>query len=348
MADNRGPAGNEIAPASGGALAPADDGEVHVIGPDGQPMIGADGKPIIDRRRPKEVRRPSNPRVSVVVPAKNEAQNIREILPYLKDYYEVIVVLSADDTQSADAAREALPTAKIVFQTRKGKGNAMACGFAEVTGDAVVMFDVDGSADPHEIPLFIKALTDGADLAKGSRYCPGGGSDDITLFRSLGNKGLNMLASILTGTWFTDLCYGYNAFWADQLYMLDLPDTDDDSAEMLRGDGFEIEALLIGRFALSRAAITEVPSFEHHRYYGHSNLNAIRDGFRVLWTLLLQDRLYARHIRSLAKRRHASKAAIPQRPGWMTEKASNRVRHVKRLDRPENVIDIDQWNVTQR
>ena len=130
--------------------------------------------------------------------------------------------------------------------------------------------------------------------------------------------------------------------------MLDLPDTDDDSAEMLRGDGFEIEALLIGRFALSRAAITEVPSFEHHRYYGHSNLNAIRDGFRVLWTLLLQDRLYARHIRSLAKRRHASKAAIPQRPGWMTEKASNRVRHVKRLDRPENVIDIDQWNVTQR
>lgn len=256
-------------------------------------------------------------------------------------------MLSADDKQSAEAARQALPTAKIVHQTRKGKGNAMACGFAEVTGDAVVMFDVDGSADPHEIPLFIKALTDGADLAKGSRYCPGGGSDDITLFRSLGNKGLNMLASLLTGTWFTDLCYGYNAFWADQLYMLDLPDTDDDSAEMLRGDGFEIEALIIGRFALSRAAITEVPSFEHHRYYGSSNLNAIRDGFRVLWTLL-QDRLYARRIRSLAKRRHASKAAIPQRPGWMTEKASNHVRHVQRMDRSGNVVDIKQWNVNQR
>ena len=85
MADNRGLAGKEIALAAGGAIAPADGGEVYVIGPDGTPLIGADGKPIIDRRRPKEVRRPPNPRVSVVVPAKNEAQNIREILPYLKD-----------------------------------------------------------------------------------------------------------------------------------------------------------------------------------------------------------------------------------------------------------------------
>ena len=124
----------------------------YVLGPDGEPLIGADGQPIIDRRRPITERRPANPRVSVVVPAKNEAPNIREILPYLADYHEVIVVVSADDHASAEAAREALPTAKIVHQTRKGKGNALACGFAEVTGDVIVMFDIDGSADPHEIP----------------------------------------------------------------------------------------------------------------------------------------------------------------------------------------------------
>lgn len=212
----------------------------YVLGPDGKPMIGSDGKPIIDRRRPKSERRPANPRVSVIVPAKNEASNILEILPYLKEFHEVIVVVSEADQESADAAQVALPSAKIIFQTRKGKGNALACGFAEVTGDAVVMYDVDGSADPHEIPRFIKALTDGADLAKGSRFCPGGGSEDITPLRALGNKGLNILASLLTRTRFTDLCYGYNAFWKDQLYMLDLPDTEADSPEMLRGDGFEI------------------------------------------------------------------------------------------------------------
>ena len=79
-------------------------------------------------------------------------------------------MVSEDDHASADAAREALPSAKVVHQTRKGEGNALARGFAEVTGDAIVMFDIDGSADPHEIPRYIKALTDGTDLAKGSRW----------------------------------------------------------------------------------------------------------------------------------------------------------------------------------
>lgn len=316
----------------------------YVLGPDGEPLIGADGQPIIDRRRPKSERRPANPRVSVVVPAKNEAPNIREFLPYLKEYYEVIVVVSAADHASAEAARAALPTAKVVYQTRKGKGNALACGFAEVTGDAIVMFDIDGSADPHEIPRFIKALTDGADLAKGSRYCRGGGSDDITLLRSAGNRGLNMVASVLTYTRFTDLCYGYNAFWADRLYMLDLPDTDAETPEMLRGDGFEIEALIVGRFALSGAAITEVPSFEHDRFHGRTNLNTFRDGFRVLWTLL-QDRLYARQIRMLAKRRHASSAPGPKRPGWMTGEVRRGVRRIDRLDPSGDGVDRRQWHV---
>jgi glycosyltransferase involved in cell wall biosynthesis len=320
----------------------------YVMGSDGQPMIGADGKPIIDRRRPKHERRPDPPRVSVVVPAKNEAENIREILPYLKEFYEVIVVVSEDDHESAEAARVTLPSAKVIYQTRKGKGNALACGFAGVTGDAIVMFDVDGSADPHEIPRFIKALTDGADLAKGSRFCPGAGSEDITLIRSLGNKGLNVLASVLTNTRFTDLCYGYNAFWADQLYMLDLPKTELDNApEMVRGDGFEIEALIIGRFALSGAAITEVPSFEHNRYHGRTNLNTFKDGFRVLWTIL-QDRRYARQIRRLAKRRHLSNIPGPARPGWMRDDMSLDIRRVKRLDPVESIANTRQWQPNSR
>ena len=317
----------------------------YVLGPDGAPVIGADGQPIIERRRSMSERRPADPRVSVVVPAKNEAPNIREILPYLKEFYEVIVVVSEDDHDSANAAREALPSAKVVYQTRKGKGNALACGFAEVTGDAIVMFDVDGSADPHEIPRFINALVSGADLAKGSRYCPGGGSDDITLIRSLGNKGLNLLASVLTSTRFTDLCYGYNAFWADQLYMLDLPDTQAETPEMVRGDGFEIEALIIGRFALSGATITEVPSFEHDRYHGTTNLNTFKDGFRVLWTIL-QDRLYARQIRKLAKRRHATSSPGPKRPGWMTEDVRHGVRRIERLSPSVDAVDRRQWHVT--
>ncbi|MGV0990719.1 MAG: glycosyltransferase [Mycobacterium sp.] len=257
--------------------------------------------------------RPVEPRVSVVVPAKNEAANIREVLPYLGRFYEVIVVVSEDDDESAEAARTALPMARVVYQTRKGKGNALICGFRRVTGDIIVTFDIDGSADPHEIPRFVEALVKGADLAKGSRFCPGGGSQDITTFRALGNAGLNVLASGLTGTRFTDLCYGFNAFWTDQLPGLDLPTTDGDIARV--GDGFEIESMIIGRFALSKAIIIEVPSYEHDRYYGLTNLNAIRDGFRVLGTLL-QDRMHRRHFRALAGRIQRA-GALRRRPSWM-------------------------------
>jgi glycosyltransferase involved in cell wall biosynthesis/anti-sigma regulatory factor (Ser/Thr protein kinase) len=257
--------------------------------------------------------RPGHPRVSVVVPAKNEAANNRAILPYLSNCFEVVVVLSKGDDDSARAAREALPSAKVVYQTRKGKGNALACGFEYANGDVIVTFDVDGSADPHEIPRFVEALVRGADLAKGSRFCAGGGSQDITQFRSMGNYGLNLLASGMTGTRFTDLCYGYNAFWADQLPVLSLPDTDAQTPR--RGDGFEIEAMMIGRFALAKAIIIEVPSYEYDRYHGESNLNAIRDGFRVLWTLL-RDRVRRRRYRALAKRLRSSGAAVGQ-PFWM-------------------------------
>ena len=265
--------------------------------------------------------RPVNPRVSVIVPAKAEAANIREILPYLNACDEVIVVVGRDDDESAEAARMTLPSAKVIRQTRKGKGNAMICGFRQVTGDVIVTFDVDGSADPHEIPRFVKALTAGADLAKGSRFCAGGGSQDITQFRALGNHGLNLLASGLTSNRFTDLCYGFNAFWADQLPLLDLPDTDADGAQV--GDGFEIEAMIIGRFALSKAVIVEVPSYEHYRYHGETNLNAIRDGFRVLWTLL-RDRLNRRHFRALAGRLHPF-GHSKRRPNWMLSHPRTRV-----------------------
>lgn len=268
--------------------------------------------------------RPHHPRVSVVVPAKNEAANIREILPYLSSFFEVIVVVSEDDHDSAQAAVEALPSARVVYQTRKGKGNALVCGFDEVNGDVIVTFDIDGSADPHEIPRFVEALSRGADLAKGSRFCSGGGSQDITQFRSLGNRGLNVLASAMTGTRFSDLCYGFNAFWADQLPVLCLPEVDAEGPQ--HGDGFEIETMVIGRFAFAKAIIIEVPSYEYDRYYGESNLNAITDGFRVLWTIL-KDRFHSRRYRELAKRLRAAGTAVGK-PFWM-------------LANPPRILDLE-------
>jgi len=243
------------------------------------------------------------PRVSVVVPAKNEAANLREVLPQLPPVHEVILVdgNSVDDTVAA--AKQTLPEIRVLHQTRRGKGNALACGFLAATGDIIVMFDADGSADPAEIPAFVDALVDGADFAKGSRFKKGGGSEDITKLRTLGNLGLNMVANRAFKTNFTDLCYGYNAFWRDLVPVLDLPRVDQPAPDnaMFWGDGFEIETVINCRFAAAGVSITEVPSVEKLRIFGESNLHAVSDGLRVLKTLMTEW-LRSRASRKLERR----------------------------------------------
>jgi Glycosyl transferase family 2 len=218
--------------------------------------------------------------VSVVVPAMNEAENIGVVLARLpKDLHEVILVDGNSKDETVEAARRAYPTIRVLTQSGRGKGDAFRTAFAAVTGNVVVMLDADGSADPAEIPRFIEALEAGADFAKGSRYLEGGGSADITALRKAGNSVLSGTANLLHGTNFTDLCYGYNAFWARCLpfIALDVP-------------GFEVETLINLRIAGAGMKITEVPSYEENRISGQSNLRTFRDGFRVLGTIIGESR----------------------------------------------------------
>jgi glycosyltransferase involved in cell wall biosynthesis len=237
-------------------------------------------------------------RISVVIPARNEARNLPHVLGALPPgLHEVILVDGHSVDGTIEVAQRIRPDIKIVHQARRGKGNALACGFAEVTGDIIVMLDADGSADPNEIAAFVAALTSGADFAKGTRFSKGGSSHDITRIRRLGNSALNALVNRLFGTDYTDLCYGYNAFRAYLLPVLDLPPVhspDVPANAMQWGDGFEIETLINVRVAHAGARITEVGSTEKVRLHGASNLNAIRDGLRVLRTVLAERRRAAR------------------------------------------------------
>jgi glycosyltransferase involved in cell wall biosynthesis len=259
------------------------------------------------------------PRVSVVIPTYNEARNLPHVFSLLpEDVHEVIVVdgRSVDDTIAV--ARSLRPDVRIVRQNRRGKGNAMACGFAAVTGDIVVMLDADGSADPREIPRFVQALVEGADYAKGTRFANGGGSADITRMRAWGNRWLNRSANLLFGTRYTDLCYGYNAFWEHCLAVLDLKPGDHDEDRKRWGDGFEIETIINTRVAKAKLRIVEVPSFEFERIHGQSNLNTWRDGLRVLRALAVErvNRGGSRHAgrasRTLAASTTPDAVALPR------------------------------------
>jgi len=221
----------------------------------------------------------SPPRVSVVIPALNEAENLRELLPRLPGgLHEVILVDGGSEDDTVAVALEQRPSIRVVHQSDKGKGDALRLGFEAVTGDAIVMLDADGSANPAEIPRFIDSLWAGADFAKGSRFIEGGGSEDITPLRRAGNWGLATSVNLLYGTRYSDLCYGYNAFWTRCLPYISLDVT-----------GFEVETLINVRLAKAGLVISEVPSYELNRIHGQSHLRTFRDGFRVLRTIIRES-----------------------------------------------------------
>lgn len=230
------------------------------------------------------------PTVTVVIPTRNEARNLPYVAKRMPPVDQIVVVDGASVDNTIEVARQLWPDALIINQSRRGKGNALACAFEVSTCDIVVMIDADGSTDPAEIPDFVAALVSGADFAKGSRFTSSGGSDDITQLRRVGNMGLNWLVNQLFATRFTDLCYGYNAFWRRHLSVLDLPRTDVQEAQW--GDGFEIETVINVRVARNGLKIKEVSSFEGKRIYGRSNLNAVTDGLRVLRTIGRERRLH--------------------------------------------------------
>jgi glycosyltransferase involved in cell wall biosynthesis len=188
---------------------------------------------------------------------------------------EVIVVdgLSRDGT--LEVARMIAPDVVVIHEMKPGKGAAMRAGMEVARGDYIVVLDADGSMDPREIDGFIRQLEAGFDLVKGSRCLPDGGSNDISWLRHAGNAVLVALTNMLYGTRFTELCYGYMALRRSALPRL-----------RLDASGFEIETQIVARAVRSDLCITEVPSWEYPRRNGVSNLHPVRDGWRVLGTIL--------------------------------------------------------------
>ena len=214
--------------------------------------------------------------VSVVIPTLNEEKNLPHVLPLIPNWvHEVILVDGHSTDATVEVARTLRPDIRIVMQRGRGKGDALRTGFAAATGDIIVMLDADGSTDPREIPAYVGELLAGKDFVKGSRVLQGGGTSDMTLFRHLGHSALLRLVRLLFGGHYSDLCYGYSAFWTRVLPRLNLD-----------ADGFEIETLMNVRALQTGLRVAEVPSFEAPRIHGTSHLRTIPDGWRVLKTIV--------------------------------------------------------------
>lgn len=243
-----------------------------------------DGEAVLDLRGG-----PTAPpvRVSVIVPTLNEAENVGHVLPAIPGWVDEVLLVDGGSTDgTVAAARAARPDLRVVTELRPGKGAALRRGWEEATGDIIVTIDADGSTDPGEIPAFVGLLLAGADLAKGSRFLHGGGTDDMGALRRSGNWALTRVVRVLYGGRYSDLCYGYNAFWRHVTPCFDG-----------EADGFEIETFMNVRALRHGLQVAEVPSFERSRIHGQSNLRTFADGWRVLKTIVReQDRARARAV----------------------------------------------------
>lgn len=229
--------------------------------------------------------------VTIVIPAKNELASLPAVLADLPDFIDEVIVVDGHSTDGTYEFAQAHSQVDLVVRQRsKGKGAALSAGFASATKDLVIIIDADGSMDLSELDLFLNEFPN-CGIAKGSRYLSGGGSSDLTKFRSFGNKVLTGVANKFFGQQWTDMAYGYAVF--DRQLLAGLALTNYDAlgsmfSHKAYGQGFEIETLMFCRAAKRGIKLVEVPSFEKDRIAGASNLRAIRDGVRVLLALLVE------------------------------------------------------------
>jgi glycosyltransferase involved in cell wall biosynthesis len=215
--------------------------------------------------------------VTVIVPTRNEEESLHLVLPRIpRDMIDELLLVDGNSTdKTIEKAREMWPDVRIVNQKGRGKGDALRLGFAEAKGDIIITLDADGSMEPEKIPEFLRLLHDGYDVVKGSRFCKGGGTSDMQWYRKVANWMMTKLANVLHGSKYTDITYGYNAFWKKTLDGITLKTTD-----------FETELEFLIKMARKRLKITELPCFEKKRAGGASKLNSLKDGWNDFKVIL--------------------------------------------------------------
>jgi glycosyltransferase involved in cell wall biosynthesis len=224
----------------------------------------------------------SVPLVSVVIPCLNEAENIeacvraaREALDEMQVLGEVVVADNDSDDESALLAERA--GARVIVERRRGYGSAYLAGLADSRGRYIVMADADLTYDFDEIPRFVAALEDGAEMVIGDRMKNIHPGAMPWLHRYVGNPILTGLLNLFFRTGVNDAHCGMRALRRDVLPRLDL-----------RTTGMEFASEMVIRAAKEQLRIAEFP-IEYHPRGGESKLSSFRDGWRHLRYLLLHS-----------------------------------------------------------
>jgi glycosyltransferase involved in cell wall biosynthesis len=227
-----------------------------------------------------------SPRISVVVPARNEAGNIEQLIdrvPEMGGGTEIIFVEghSTDDTYAAieqAVARHPERSCKIFKQSGKGKGDAVRCGFAAATGDILTILDADLTVPPEDLPAFFEALCSGsADFANGVRLVYPREDNAMRTANLIGNKFFGFAFSWMIGQRIKDTLCGTKTIWKKDYDLL--------AANRAYFGDFDP----FGAAKLS-LKIVDVPVRYRQRVYGTTNIQRWRHGLLLLRMVLFAAR----------------------------------------------------------
>jgi dolichol-phosphate mannosyltransferase len=216
----------------------------------------------------------------LILPTFNEAENIEAILRAADavlagaapEGHRILVVddSSPDGTgEIAERLAAELGTIEVLHRSeRKGLGPAYLAGFAHaLAGGAthVMEMDSDFSHDPNDLGRLLAAVREGADLALGSRYVPGGGVTDWGLLRQFVSRGGSWYARVVLGLEVRDLTGGFKCFRREVLEAIDLP--------TVRSQGYAFQVELTYRAVLAGFRVVEVPITFRDRQLGRSKMS---------------------------------------------------------------------------
>jgi len=226
-------------------------------------------------------------KLSVVIPAYNEVATVENLLrrvsvaPLPKDLeLEMVVVDDGSSDGTLDLLREleekaAPPFRLIEHPVNRGKGAALRTGFAQASGDIVLVQDADLEYNPRDYPVLLQPiLEDEADVVYGSRFL-GGPHRVLFYWHYLGNQFLTMLSNMLTDLNLSDMETCYKVFRIEVLRGLEL-----------HSDRFGIEPELTAKVAKAKVRIYEVPISYHGRTYAEGKKIGWRDGVSAIWAIL--------------------------------------------------------------
>lgn len=213
--------------------------------------------------------------VSVIIPALNEAECIKGVLNSIpRDLVDEILVVDGHSTDGTPDIVRSLGH-QVIMQEGKGFGSALMTGMRYAKGNIVAIMDADGSYEVKDLSKLIDMVKNGYDFAFGSRYANGSRSEDDTFVRSIGNKIFTFLLRYLNRVRLSDALFLYVVAKREAVLNLNL-----------LAPGFEYCVELPIKAHKAGYRYAEMSSFEKARGAGHSKVNAVKDGFRILWMMV--------------------------------------------------------------